>query len=142
MTISKEDHAAIAAAIRAAEQKTSGQIARFTVADDRADRVERQADLPCAAPGICLRAVGLVVAAPAHCSRDKSSAKSNAGLSFLTSSFRPRRRRQEPARSQKLSVVLWHGRQSDLNRRPGSLRSLADFQSASIPLAGLQCLIG
>ena len=37
-------------------------------------------------------------------SRDKSSAKSNAGLSFLTSSFRPRRRRREPACSQKLSV--------------------------------------
>ena len=38
------------------------------------------------------------------CSRDKSSAKSNAGMSFLTSSFRPRRRRREPACSQKLSV--------------------------------------
>src|SRR6516164_6571093 len=63
--------------------------------------------------------------------RDKSSAKSNAGLSFLTSGFRPRRRRQGPACSQKLSVdfVAARARQSLWSRDvPERRDNLARFQ--------------
>jgi hypothetical protein len=38
---------------------------------------------------------------------DKSTAKRNAGLSFLTSGFRPRRRRQEPRAAKSCPSILW-----------------------------------